>query len=70
MRVNREITEPLVDGQNTLETVFDRKKNLYSRRPLPGINRERVRLPIQSSSLNLNLVNWNFTSQLPDSTFK
>ena len=39
--------------------VFDGKKNLYSKRPLPGINRERVRLPIRSSSLNLNLVNWN-----------
>lgn len=45
-RVNREIIEALIQTRNEYfedqRPVFDGKKNLYSRKPLPGIGRERV----------------------------
>jgi eukaryotic translation initiation factor 2C len=47
-RVNREIIEALIQTRSeyfeNLRPVFDGKKNLYSRVPLPGIGRERVML--------------------------
>ena len=45
-RVNREIIEALIQTRSEYfeeqRPVFDGKKNLYSRRPLPGIGRDRV----------------------------
>lgn len=45
-RVNREIVEALVQTRmeyfGDQKPVFDGKKNLYSRKQLPGIGRERV----------------------------
>ena len=45
-RVNREIIDALIRTRSEYfgdqKPVFDGKKNLYSRKPLPGIGRDRV----------------------------
>ena len=55
-RVNREIVEALVQTRmeyfGDQKPVFDGKKNLYSRKQLPGIGRERVSTPFHYYTLN------------------
>ena len=65
-RVNREIIEALIgahaDYFGHQKPVFDGRKNLYSRRPLP-IGRDRVSFSVMtlafSLSLSLSLSHWN-----------
>lgn len=49
-RVNREIVDALVQTKSEYfgdqRPVFDGKKNLYSRKPLPGINKDRIEISV------------------------
>ena len=63
-RVNREIIEALINAHADYfghqKPVFDGRKNLYSRRPLP-IGRDRVSTPSQLCSVSLH----TFTTASP-----